>query len=79
MAKTVSASEFKARCLQRITGMQQDGEPVAITRRGKVVAELAPKESARQPLSGMPKGDGYRFDADPQVSGCDPGEWHAPR
>jgi prevent-host-death family protein len=43
VTKIVSASEFKAKCLQLIDQMQKDGQPVTVTKRGKVVAELKPK------------------------------------
>lgn len=36
MAKVVSASEFKAKCLKLIDEMQKDGEPVTVTKRGRV-------------------------------------------
>ncbi len=40
--KIVSASEFKAKCLRLIDEMQVDGQPITITKRGKVVAEMRP-------------------------------------
>lgn len=48
--KIVSASEFKATCLKLIDEMNRTGQPVTITRRGKVVAEMTPKgEEAAKP------------------------------
>lgn len=80
MNKMVSATEFKAKCLKLIDEMQKDGQPVTITRRGKVVAELTPKgEMAKAPLKsvfGMLKSDAYRFD-DPFSPVSDPDEWEA--
>lgn len=42
----ISVTEFKQRCLEVIRDVEQSGRPVAITRRGKVVARLRP--SARR-------------------------------
>ena len=42
MNKMVGLAEFKANCLKLIAEMQQTGEPITLTRRGKPVAELAP-------------------------------------
>jgi antitoxin (DNA-binding transcriptional repressor) of toxin-antitoxin stability system len=57
MTKVVSASEFKATCLKLIDGMQKDGAPVTITKRGRVVAELKPhSDAATKPLFGSMKG-----------------------
>lgn len=82
MGKMVSASEFQAKCLQLIDEMQQDGEPVAITRDGRVVAELAPKKDADKPLKpafGILKSDRYRFDLDPSEPMVDPDDWEVLR
>ena len=38
----ISVTEFKHRCLELIRHVEKTGRPVAITRRGKVVARLAP-------------------------------------
>ena len=38
----ISVTEFKQRCLEIIRRVERTGNPVAITRRGKVVARLAP-------------------------------------
>ena len=39
---TVSATEFKAKCLQLMERVKSSHEPIFITKRGKVVAQLAP-------------------------------------
>lgn len=47
--RVLSASEFKARCLACLSEMEQSGEPITITRRGRPVAVLGPaKRSARK-------------------------------
>lgn len=42
----ISVTEFKHRCLEIIRRVEQTGKPVALTRRGKVVARLSPPASA---------------------------------
>ena len=39
---TLPAAEFKARCLALIDQVRERGEPITITKRGKVVARLVP-------------------------------------
>jgi prevent-host-death family protein len=41
----ISVTDFKHRCLEVIRRVEKTGQPVAITRRGKVVARLAPSSS----------------------------------
>jgi len=50
----ISASDFKARCLALIDQVRAGGEPIVITKRGKVVARLvaAGDEQAR-PWAGV--------------------------
>ena len=43
--KSVKASDFKARCLRILDDVQRTGETVAISKRGRVVAELVPPRS----------------------------------
>ncbi|MFN2375270.1 MAG: type II toxin-antitoxin system Phd/YefM family antitoxin [Candidatus Binatia bacterium] len=38
----ISVTDFKHRCLEVIRRVERTGQPVTITRRGKVVARLAP-------------------------------------
>jgi antitoxin (DNA-binding transcriptional repressor) of toxin-antitoxin stability system len=50
----ISVTEFKHRCLEIIRRVERTGKPVAITRRGKVVAQLrrpglAPEAGAVKP------------------------------
>ena len=40
----IAASEFKAKCLALIDQVRERGEPVTITKRGRVVARLVPAE-----------------------------------
>ena len=40
--RVLSASEFKAKCLACLDAIEQSGEPITITRRGRPVAVLGP-------------------------------------
>jgi prevent-host-death family protein len=53
--KTVSASDFKARCLAILDDVARSGERVTITKRGKAVAQLIPPlgADARDPLDAL--------------------------
>ena len=42
--RTMGAGEFKAKCLAVMDEVKATGEPVAITKRGKVVAQLGPPQ-----------------------------------
>lgn len=44
----VSVSEFKTHCLDVIRRVEQNGAPVDLTRRGKIVARLVPTASTLQ-------------------------------
>jgi prevent-host-death family protein len=50
--KTITASEFKTRCLHVLDDVQATRIEVIITRRGKPVARLAPIRLARGSLRG---------------------------
>jgi len=54
---TVSATEFKAKCLAYLDEIEQHGGPITITRRGRPVAVLGPAKrtawkSPRNSLAG---------------------------
>jgi prevent-host-death family protein len=40
--KTMTASEFKAKCLQVIDAVSDSGEPVVVTKHGRAIVRLAP-------------------------------------
>ncbi|SPE27680.1 Prevent-host-death family protein [Candidatus Sulfopaludibacter sp. SbA3] len=49
--RVLSASEFKAKCLACLSEIEQLGEPITITRRGRPVAVLGPpKHNIRKSL-----------------------------
>ena len=51
--RVVSATEFKAKCLAFLDEMEQRGEPITITRRGRPVATLGPPKKTvwKSPLN----------------------------
>ncbi len=56
--RTLSASEFKAKCLKLMDDVARSGEAVLITKHGKVVAQLGPAPGTRAVKSafGMHRG-----------------------
>ena len=46
--RVLSASEFKAKCLACLGEIEQFGEPITITRRGRPVAVLGPPKRPAQ-------------------------------
>ncbi len=80
MAKTVGAAEFKAKCLRLMNEMDQDGEPITITRRGRAVAVLspAPRLAEQSPVLGALRGSVLAYD-DPFLPAADPSDWAAAR
>ncbi len=51
-ARTITASEFKAKCLKIMDEVAESGERVVITKRGKPVAELSQARELRSPIFG---------------------------
>ncbi|MYE45705.1 MAG: type II toxin-antitoxin system prevent-host-death family antitoxin [Chloroflexi bacterium] len=51
-ARTMKASEFKAKCLAIMDEVAESGEEIVITKRGKPVARLAPWERRPRTLFG---------------------------
>lgn len=54
--RAIKASEFKARCLAILDGVARTGDPVAIPKRGRIVAEVVrprPIEAARYPQDAL--------------------------
>jgi prevent-host-death family protein len=61
----ISVTVFKQHCLDIIRRVEERGEPVTITRRGKIVARLAP-------APGGPKGGGKPWERLQAMGGrCD--------
>ena len=53
---TISAAEFKAKCLDLMDAVAETGASVTVTKRGRPVAVLAPARPKRRPLRGAMKG-----------------------
>ena len=55
-ARTVSASEFKARCLQLMDEVNDNGGEIVITKRGRPVSRLVPYHQRPATLFGLHAG-----------------------
>jgi prevent-host-death family protein len=68
---TVTATEFKARCLAIIDQVHTTGETVIITKRGRVVAKLvAERNETDRPWLAL-RGSVVRWDGDPLAPAVD--------
>ena len=54
--KTISAGDFKARCLTLMDDVKSTREPILITKRGKAVAKLVPADREGRAFIGRLKG-----------------------
>ena len=74
--KKVAAAEFKARCLKLIDQVHDTGQPITITKRGKVVAVLQPAghEDAKPWL--RLRDTVLKYD-EPFAPAVDPADWDA--
>ena len=54
--KTISAAEFKARCLTLMDDVSSTRETLVITKRGKPVAKLVPADKEKRAFIGRLKG-----------------------
>jgi len=57
MAKTMSAAEFKAKCLDVLDQVAARHEAVVVTKRGKPVAQVVPVVKRPKQLWGAMKGE----------------------
>ena len=56
-SRTITASEFRAKCLQLMDEVATTGEEIVITKRGRPVCRLSPPSFVDMLLA-MPKDDG---------------------
>lgn len=56
MRRTMSAAEFKAKCLRVMDEVAATGEPVIVTKRRKAVAQIGPIAHKPATLRGFLKG-----------------------
>lgn len=80
MTKSVGAAEFKAKCLNLIDEMGENGEPIVVTKRGRPVALVSPvrDDTEHKSIIGALKGSVSRYD-DPFAPALDADEWGAGR
>jgi len=77
--KEVAISEFKAKCLALIDGVNKTKQPLRITRRGEPVAEIVPATPKHESnLLGFMKGRG-KILGDIVSPAADPDEWEVLR
>lgn len=57
MTRTLSAAEFKARCLELLDQVAESGRGVVVTKRGRPVAQLVPIVNKPPRLVGAMKGE----------------------
>jgi prevent-host-death family protein len=53
---TLAASEFKAKCLRLLDQVEEEGDTLIITKRGRPVAKVVPVSSPQRSLRGSWKG-----------------------
>lgn len=53
---SISAAEFKAKCLDLMDSVSETGASIMVTKRGRPVAVLSPVRPARNSLRGIMKG-----------------------
>jgi antitoxin (DNA-binding transcriptional repressor) of toxin-antitoxin stability system len=51
MAETVSISHFKATCLALLAKVKRTGQPILVTRKGEVIAQILPPPAPKKPPS----------------------------
>jgi len=77
--KSVAISEFKARCLALLKEVQQKGEPLLVTKRGRAMVRVMPAGEAR-PASWLGAMAGTAtITKDLIRPAADPDEWEANR
>jgi prevent-host-death family protein len=54
--RTVSAAEFKAKCLRLMDEVERSGEAIIVTKRGRPVAQLAPAPRRPKAIFGFLQG-----------------------
>jgi prevent-host-death family protein len=56
MSRVIKASEFKAKCLALLGEVEQKGDRLIITKKGKPVADVVPHKPEKRELLGILKG-----------------------
>jgi prevent-host-death family protein len=77
---TISASDFKATCLALLDRVNETGRPLLITKRGKVVAQLAPPPPSTPNGKWLGCGVGTgKITGDVVAPAANPDEWNVLR
>lgn len=74
----VSATEFKATCLSLLDKVEAGGDPITITKRGRVVAQLSAANPEARPWMGL-RGSVATWEGDPTAPAIEPDEVEAYR
>jgi prevent-host-death family protein len=56
LPETISAAEFKAKCLELMDSVAATGASIVVTKRGRPVAQLSPVRARRESGLGFMKG-----------------------
>jgi prevent-host-death family protein len=75
--RTITATEFKAKCLKLMDEVDRTGEPLMVTKNGVPVARILPA-TARRSIVGNPTGR-MKILGDIISPATDPDEWEALR
>jgi len=77
--KSVAISEFKARCLALLKEVQQKGEPLLVTKRGRAMVRVLPAREVRSPTWLGAMAGTATIAGDLIRPASDPDEWEANR
>lgn len=78
LPSSISAAEFKAKCLDLMDAVAETGASIVVTKRGRPVAVLAPIAPKRRALRGIMKGRMRILDTDDDLLSTGVG-WDAER
>lgn len=76
---TISISQFKATCLQRLERVRQTGRPLLVTKRGVVIAQILPPPPPESTRSGFGVMAGRAVELGDIVAPLDEDEWEVLR
>ena len=76
---TITISQFKATCLERLERVRQTGRPLLVTKRGVVIAQVLPPPPPESTRSGFGVMAGTVIEHGDIVEPLDPDDWEALR
>ena len=77
--ETITISRFKATCLERLERVRQTGQPLLVTKRGVVIAQILPPPPPEPTRSGFGVMAGRAIELGDIVAPLDEDEWEALR